>query len=119
MSLTFGSEKVSDIAKRMDLPGDVVEKAEWLAKRADFEHPINRSPDVIAAGAVYIACRLHNERRYRGEVTDVSGVSKQSITECYQEICYHEDILLGKETKLGRKQRQEGVTYGDFTGGPE
>ena len=119
MSLTLGSEKVSDFGVELDLPEDTIEKAEWFAKRADFEHPINRTPDVIAAGSLYLAGLLDNKKRSRTDVKEVSDVSEVAISDCYQEICYHEDILMSKGTRMGQKQRREGVKHRDWQGVPE
>lgn len=113
-SLPLASEQVIDVAESLDLSDDAIDVAEQLAEAADFEHPINRSPDVTAGGAAYLAGLLKNEKRYRSEVAEVADVSEVQISKAYHEIAYHEEILLSKNTKMGKKQREEGLKWGNW-----
>lgn len=88
--LDLASNRVDDIASELDVSEDATDRAREIAEAADFEYPVNRSPRVVAAASVYLACLLHNEKRYQHEVTEVVDVSEASIGECNQELLRYE-----------------------------
>jgi len=88
--LDLGSDCVDNIASELDVSEDATDRAREIAEAADFEYPVNRSPRVVAAASVYLACLLHNEKRYQHEITEVVDVSEAAIGECNQELLRHE-----------------------------
>jgi transcription initiation factor TFIIIB Brf1 subunit/transcription initiation factor TFIIB len=112
--LDLAEPRVEEICSNLDLSQEATEKAEGFARRADMEHPINRSGRVVAASAVYCAALLVNEKRTQAEVGAAAhGVSAVAIRGCYTEILEHEGYSTpddhaienqghGEETSPGR-----------------
>ena len=88
--LDLASDRVDEIADELDLSDRVTERANELAEAADFEYPINRSPNVVAAASVYLAGVLYNEKRYQHEISEIVDVSEAAIGSCNQELLKHE-----------------------------
>lgn len=84
--LTLASEQVDPLIDALDLSDEVRAKATELAEQADYEWPVNRAPSSVAAGAVYAAALLCNEKRTQRVVSEVADVSETSIRESYQEL---------------------------------
>jgi len=72
---------------------ELEQRARTLARRAERSYPINRTPRVMAAAAIYLAGLLVNEKLTQAEVCEASGVSEPAIREGYIELCEHEDGL--------------------------
>jgi transcription initiation factor TFIIB len=60
------------------------------AKAKDFDN--GRSPIAIAAGAIYIASVLSNQRRTQAEIAAVCGVTEVTIRNCYKQMVEMLDI---------------------------
>lgn len=89
--LDLAEPLVEEICSNLDLSQEAQKEAEAFARRADMEHPINRSGRVVAASAVYCAALLVNEKRTQAEVgAAAGGVSAVAIRGCYTEILEHE-----------------------------
>jgi hypothetical protein len=84
--------KVELIAHNLELSDSTLERAEMLARHADTSTEINRTPHVIASGAVYAASLLEDEKRTQAEVQEAGGSSKVAIRDAYQEILAIESI---------------------------
>jgi len=105
-SLQLGADRVPEMACQLDtqLSQEAIETAEDYARRADYEHPINRSPNAIAGGALYLACMLVNEKVTQTEIASNCDISGAAIRETYQEIAEHEGITM-ERTRTGRRNR--------------
>lgn len=82
--------RVAPICTTLDLSADTRDTAVDLAARAEQEHPINRTPAVVAAAAVYAAGLLCNEKRTQQHVADAADVSTVAIRDAYRELLEHE-----------------------------
>jgi|GEM_PF-2947862 len=100
-SLTLASDLIEDVVDGLELSQQCVDRTMKFAERADFEHPINRSPSATAAGAVYLAALLVNEKETQARVADSAGVSRVAVRNAYQEIAEHEGIDLGSRRGRG------------------
>lgn len=98
--LTFASDLIEDVVDGLGLSQKCIKRATGYAKRADFEHPINRSPSATAAGAVYLAALLVNEKVTQADISETADVSRVAIRNAYQEIAEHEGFAL--EDRRGR-----------------
>ena len=88
--LDLGQPKVEPICTALDVSEAVQDDATALARRADFEYPVNKSGAAIAAGAVYLQCLLHNEKRTQEAVAEAAGVSEMAIRNVYRDLATHE-----------------------------
>jgi len=79
-----------------DTPPKFEARASGFAKRAEIEHPINRSPSTIAAASVYLTVLLQNQPFSQQEVAEAAGVGPMAIRNCYPEI----GLLEGFTVKL-------------------
>ena len=61
-------------------------KATRLARKAELDEPINRAPSSVAAGAIYAAGLLVNEKLTQEQVSAASGVTEVTISSTYREI---------------------------------
>ena len=61
-------------------------KAKDFARNADLNEPINRAPSSIAAGAIYAAGLVVNEKRTQPEVAEACDVSAATIRKAYVDI---------------------------------
>jgi transcription initiation factor TFIIIB Brf1 subunit/transcription initiation factor TFIIB len=106
-SLTFANELVDEIADGLGLSEQCLDRATAYAKRADFDHPINRSPSAVAAGSVYLAALMVNEKVTQATLSESSDVSRVAIRNAYQDIAQHEGISLrnrrGRGTARARR----------------
>lgn len=89
--LQLASDRVEDVTDGLDVGDDVAEYAYELAERADLQHPINRTPDVVAASAVYFAGQLSAHPVTQEEVAEAAGVSLGAIRDGWRELAWHED----------------------------
>jgi transcription initiation factor TFIIIB Brf1 subunit/transcription initiation factor TFIIB len=94
-SLQLGHERVPAIADELDLSDEAREQAVAYAERADYDYPINRSPDVVAAASIYLVASLINEKRTQEEVATAAEVSIPSIRDAYQELAEQEGFRFG------------------------
>lgn len=111
--LEFASDKVASFCDDIDadLSDEVRTQATDYARRADYEHPINRSPNVVAAASIYLAGLLLTHRMPRHKLTqtdvaDACGVSDVALRDCYQELADYENITL-RRTRKGKKNQMD------------
>jgi hypothetical protein len=104
MSAAEPVKRIGTICDAIDQPvsRDLRSKAAQLARRAEYQHPMNRSPSVTAASAVYLAGLLVNEKLTQQTVAEAADVAEQSIRDGYRELFEHEDIAAGVELRDGR-----------------
>lgn len=104
MGLDLAHEKVADMVDDLDewYSEKLIETAEEYAKRADYEHPINRSPKAVAAGSIYLASMLVNEPMTQTEIKENCDVSTVAIRDSYHEIAEYEGIEL-RQTRKGKR----------------
>ncbi|ELZ23512.1 hypothetical protein C475_14603 [Halosimplex carlsbadense 2-9-1] len=102
--LPLAHEQVDEIIDDLNLSDDVRETATEFAKRADYEHPINRAPSTIAASVVYYVALLKNEERSQKAVGYTADVSEVAIRECYQEIA---DLESDRVAEMQREAHRE------------
>jgi len=93
-----------------------------LARTAELDAPINRAPSSIAAGAVYAAGLLVNEKRTQAEVLAVCDVSEPTLRAAYTEIVEYEGYRVepnrgGRESSPGRLSLLRGRAASLFSGG--
>lgn len=97
--LALASDEVDPLIDALGLSDECREKARAYAERADYEHPINRSPTVTAAGTVYIAALLVNEKRTQREIARAADVNEASVRAAYSEIDKYERITARYEVE--------------------
>ncbi|MCQ4334631.1 hypothetical protein KM295_14320 [Natronomonas sp. F2-12] len=109
MSAAEPVERIGVICDAIEEPvsRDLRAKAAQLARRAEYQHPMNRSPSVTAASAVYLAGLLVHEKLTQQTVADAAEVNVQSIRDGYRELFEHEDIAAGVELRDGRGDGEE------------
>jgi len=78
------SEILDDVDRQTSQAFD--EKASKFAREAELEQPINRRPSSIAAGAVYAAGLLVNEKLTQEDVEAASEVRASTIRQAYRDI---------------------------------
>jgi len=102
--LKLAADEVTPMIEQIDkyLSNEVETRATEFAERADFEYPINRSPKVVAAGAIYLASMLLNEPLTQKEIHEACNVSSVAIRDAYPEIAECEGINL-RHTRQGRR----------------
>lgn len=93
--LQLAHERVPALAEELELSDEAREQAVAYAKRADYDYPINRSPDVVAAASVYLVGLLVNEKRNQDDVAAAAGVTTHSIRAAYQELAEQEGFRVG------------------------
>jgi transcription initiation factor TFIIIB Brf1 subunit/transcription initiation factor TFIIB len=76
-------------------------KARSFAAKAELDEPINRAPSSIAAGAIYAAGLLVNEKRTQAEVAAACDVSKPTIRNTYQEVIEAEGYEVEPRSESG------------------
>lgn len=106
---------LEDLARTPDLVASTVDalglsegfetRAAAMAKRAELEHPVNRAPSTLAAGAVYLVGLLEGPRFSQHEVADAAEVSAVAVRNCYPDIAAAEGIELVR--KRGSPPTQE------------
>lgn len=82
--LELGADKVPEICEELRLSHETERLAVEIADVADWAPDNNHSPSVTAAGAVYLAAALQNEKQTQEAVSEVTGVSVPSIARAYQ-----------------------------------
>jgi hypothetical protein len=87
------------IATALNLSEGATTRAVQAARLAVLEYPINRRPDSVAAGAVYYAGLMQNDRRPQRVVADAASVSEVTIRDTYREIadCEGLDLSSGSD----------------------
>lgn len=89
--LQLASDRIEDVTDGLDVDDDVADHAYELAERADLMHPMNRSPDVVAASAVYFASQHSVDSLTQEEVAEAADVSLGAIRDGWRELARHED----------------------------
>lgn len=102
---TVDPDIVSDICEELDLSEEVTDAAEEFAHAAWVEHPINAAAKDVAAGAVYLAAFMKNEKRVQEDVADAAGTSVRQVRTYYRKIGVHEGILEPRENDSEREER--------------
>lgn len=105
--LQLAHERVPALADELELSDEAREQAVAYAKRADYDYPINRSPDVVAAASVYLVGLLVNEKRTQDEVAAAAGVGRNSISRAYQELGEQEGFRVGPRREETSKDMQK------------
>lgn len=95
--------EISNMADRINLPKQIVDRANLLFKQVhDGKTLKGRSNDAIASACLYIACRQEGVPRTFKEICAISKVSKKEIGRCFKL------ILKALETSVDL------ITTGDF-----
>lgn len=87
-------------AIELDLTDEATEKAVKMADEHGLNASTSRQPQSVAAGAVYFAALLSNEKATQAEVSEVAGVSALTIRNAYQEIVEAEGFLSEYDAQL-------------------
>ena len=85
----FDTIQTSDFMSRfcgnLGLNHDVQKAATTIAKRAvDLDLVSGRSPISVAAAAIYMASQASKNEKFQKEISEVTGVSKSTISQSYQ-----------------------------------
>ncbi|NTV24171.1 MAG: hypothetical protein HGA85_07445 [Nanoarchaeota archaeon] len=85
---------VSRFASELQLRAHTQSKALDIVQIAMKEEITSgRSPKGIAAGALYIASRIHNEKRTQAEIAKVADVTEVTVRNSYKELIENLDFL--------------------------
>jgi hypothetical protein len=90
----FATPHVECIWAGLECSPAVRDRALRLAVRAD-RAPVNVSPRVLAAAAVYGATLLENEKCSQDAVAGAAGVSALAIRGCYRDVLAESGIEMG------------------------
>lgn len=82
--------RVIELAHALDLSEDTRELAREYAIRAWYEYPVNRSAEAIAAGAVYMAALVENEKRTQPAVCAVADCGETALRNAYHAMWEYE-----------------------------
>ena len=96
---TTAPEHARQFADDLDLSHEVMMKAVGYADEYGLNATTSRAPQSVAAGAVYFAAFLVNEKRTQGEVSEVAGVSEVTIREAYRDIAEAEGFDVGRDSE--------------------
>jgi transcription initiation factor TFIIB len=92
---------VSRFASELALKPKTQSKALDIVQTAMKEEITSgRSPKGIAAGALYIASRLNNEKRTQAEIAKVADVTEVTVRNSYKELIENLDFLTSEMEKL-------------------
>jgi len=86
------ADRAESLCEALDLTEDAITYAMALADRAERDHPINRTPRVVAAGSVYLAALMTNEKQTQEAVAEQGDVAVVSVRDAYLEIADHEGL---------------------------
>jgi len=88
-------ERVDETLGKLGIDDSEVQKhATELAKKATFDMAINRQPDSIVGGAVYLSCLLKNHSVTQERVSNAAGITPVTLRRVYQKIA-HEEYDMG------------------------
>lgn len=73
-------------ARELRLSTETIEEAQGYARRAELEHPINRTPRAIAAASVYLAAMMNAEKETQDAVCEVVGCRTLTLRNALGEI---------------------------------
>ncbi|GAA0304153.1 hypothetical protein [Halarchaeum salinum] len=80
-----------DAVRDLERSTETVERARGYARRAELEHPINRSPRAVAAASVYLAAMMNGEKATQAAVSGAVGVNPQTLRDALGEISEAEE----------------------------
>jgi len=84
-ALIASFREISSMADRINLPGNIVDKAKANFKEVYESKSLKgRSNDAIAAACLYIACRQESVPRTFKEICAISRISKKEIGRCFK-----------------------------------
>ena len=81
---------------------EYAETARDMARNAELNEPINRAPSSIAAGAIYGAGLIVNEKRTQAEVIAACDVSEPTLRKAYTEILEADGYEIEPDSSPGR-----------------
>lgn len=94
-SLTIALSEMSKIAASLSLPKSIVETAAVLYRRAVKKRLVRgRSIQGVAAGAIYMSCRICSVPRTLDEIAVVTTISKREIGRYYRFLAMELDELV-------------------------
>ena len=111
--LDLAADRVDDIVAQLDLSEQASNRARELAEKSDMEWPVNRSPKTVAAGSVYLAALLVNEKRTQKQVAVAADCNKTSIMRAYREIADHAGITDQCHSLSEKRKRELNERYSD------
>lgn len=89
------SGHVARIGRILELSPETLEEAEKIVEGARDENIVSgRSPEGVAAGAVYLSSAMSNEEVTQREVADVAGVTEITVRTRYKELKEKLDLAL-------------------------
>jgi transcription initiation factor TFIIB len=92
---------VSRFASELSLKPKTQTKAMDIVQTAMKEEITSgRSPKGIAAGALYIASKLHNEKRTQAEIAKIADVTEVTVRNSYKELIENLDFLNSEIEKV-------------------
>lgn len=103
--LQLAKDEVEPMLDQIDKPlsNEVLQTALEYAHKADMEYPINRSPKSVAAGSIYFASLLCNEKITQSKLSESVNVSESAIRESYLDIAEAEGFDIRRERQTKRR----------------
>ncbi len=92
---------VSRFASELKLEPETQTKALDIVQKAVKEEITSgRSPKGIAAGALYIASKLHNDKRTQAEIAKIADVTEVTVRNSYKQLISNLDFLTNEMEKV-------------------
>jgi transcription initiation factor TFIIIB Brf1 subunit/transcription initiation factor TFIIB len=92
---------VEAILAQLNLESATAARARSLCESADWDWPINRGGSATAAGAVYLASMLEDERISQSAIADAAGCSVVSLRSAFGELEAHSEAVQTVKTDGG------------------
>ena len=92
--IAFAHEEVAAICDELGTSINYRRYSKEIARKASAEWPVNRSPSVVAASAVYLVGSCRTDSPTQAEVEEAAGCSTSSIRETVPELAQHIDTRI-------------------------
>lgn len=112
--IELAQDYVPDWAEQLDLSLNTAKHAIELAHRHAGKDGdvVSGQPRSVAAGCIYAAALLHNDRLTQKEVAEVAGVTPSTIRRTYREVLEREGITTTRTADSSDDVPLEGETTG-------
>jgi transcription initiation factor TFIIB len=82
--LRLAADLVPEICAALSTTHDTEERAARIAEAADWHPDFHQTPTTLAAGAVYLAALMENEKVTQAEIADHLGTTTPTVSTTYR-----------------------------------